>query len=139
MADSHLAVKKVSLSGVYEGWDDTCYAYVTPCNFETRIEALDLEKAEVSDADRFAFQTKLVEEHFVSGVCKAFDGAKFTKHTLTAEEATSLPDVSNKLAMFILGYDIDPKELSEALMKSELQTNDSPAIETPSSEASPKE
>jgi hypothetical protein len=135
-AKKYASVKRVSLAGLSEAWDDSCFAYVVPCNFKQRLASMELEKDEYTDDQRLDFQTKLVTEHFVSGRIKMFNGSDFEEADLTAEIAIEIPDVSNKLALFVLGYDVDPKDISAALLKSESPTNDEKATETPSSEDS---
>ena len=137
-SDGPQIVKRVSLEGIYEGWDDSCYALVRPCNFETRIAAADLEKENVPEADQVTFQTKLVVDHFVRATGVSYENGDFAKVELTAEKAAELPDVSNKLALYILGYDLDPKDLREAVANADVQNVDSTATKTSSSTDSPE-
>ena len=126
---TYASVKKVSLEGVSEGWDDSCFAYVTPANFAERKQAMSFKSDDPLADDSVTFQDKLVRDHFVSGTIKVFDGQTFTDAPLTAEDAAGLPDVSNKLTMFILGYDIDPKDLS-SLLASQLTTSTTSPTDT---------
>lgn len=133
----------MSLEGVSEGWDDSCFAYVTPATFAERKQAMSFKSDDPLADESVDFQATLVRDHFVSGTIKMFDGQTFTDAPLTTEDAVGLPDVSNKLTMFILGYDIDPKDLS-SLLASQLTTSttsptDTPTTATTSSEASQTE
>ena len=133
------AVKKVSLAGLYEGYDESCFAYVVPANFKVRFESVKLEDPEVKEDERERFQSEMIRNHFVSGVIKQFDGTDFTESKLTADIAIELPDVSNKLAMYVLGYDFDPKELMKAQSNGAEQSSENANSETPSStESSPE-
>lgn len=128
----YASVKRVSLAGVSEGWDETCYAYVIPANFKTRLAEAKLSEKS-TEAQRDDFQRKLITDHFVSGRIKFFDGEKFTEDDLTLDIATETVDVSNKLAMFVLGYDIDPKDFQKAQMTPDEPSSKSVSTETPSS------
>jgi len=144
MADQKLitSIKKVPLEGVSEGWDESCFAYVTPGTFKERLRSIELEKQDDQSAN-VTFQDDLLDAHFVSGTIKGFDGTGFVDMDLTVEDAKSLPDVSNKLTLYILGYDIDPKDLRSLLASQSNSTTSSPTdiphTETASSEGSTQE
>lgn len=135
-AAKHYAVKRVSLEGVMEGYDSSCFALVKPANFSVRLEEESLQSPDSTTAARVAFQEKLIKDHFISGSIKCYDGTNYADIELTSDIAIEIPDVSNKLAMFVLGYDVDPKDIERALMKPKEPMSDSKAIETISSEGS---
>lgn len=134
MAAPLVAIKKVSLNGIYDGWDESCFAIVRPCNFKVRIEATEVEGK--TETEQMEFQNKLVKEHFVSGKVMAYQEEKFAAVDLSADQAVDLPEVSNKLALFILGYDVDPKDLDEAVAQSVVPQSEPTDTETSSSEDS---
>jgi len=127
-------VKKISLAGLMEGWDDDCYAYVKPATFTDRKTFRDSTKT--SDDEAEAFQNKLVTDHFVSGKVRTLsaDGT-FELVDLTAEHL-NISVLNDKLALEIMGFEFDPKDLAGLPPLPTTPTNYRNTTETPSSETS---
>lgn len=127
-------VKKSSLAGLAEGWDETCFAYVKPATYEDRKKFRELIDSNDEGMD---FQRELVKAKFVKGVIKRYDLDKdaFVEAPMT-EEDLDINVVNDRLAMDIMGFDLDPKELAASLAAA--QSNAPTSTETPSSEDSPE-
>lgn len=133
-----LAVKRVSLEGVAEGWDEECYALVQMMTVEDRKVYKRAYK--MTDAKAEAYQTKVVAEKFVSGQVKEFDPEtkEFALVEMTAEHL-GIAEVEDCLFAGIVGLDISPKALKE--MISTIQASESATEKQSSStsgETSPK-
>lgn len=125
-------VKKVSLAGLMEGWDDDCYAYVRPATFEDRKGFRELSN--LSDDAATEWQSNLVSTHFVSGKVRALNSSDLFALVDMEPEHLTIGAVNDKLAMGIMGFDFDPKDLE--LAAAPASTTEPSTTETPSSETS---
>lgn len=147
----HPSVKKVSLETVSEGYDESCFAYVTPANYKEKAQHNDLVRRTIAgqkgdDAELQAsielesneLQADLIRAHFVSGSIKSFDGKDFSPAHLEVDTAIDVPAISDMLTMFILGYDIDPKVVSKAIQALQIEEKSAaPTTEGSSSSENP--
>lgn len=133
---SHTIVKRSSLEGLAEGWDESCYAYVKPATYEDRKKFLAL--LDDPDADSMGYQRDLVKRSFVSGKVKQLntETGEFELVDLTAEDL-EINLVNDRLALDIMGFDLDPKELAAQLSEN-VPPSATSNTETPSSTDSPK-
>lgn len=125
-------VKKVSLAGLMEGWDDDCYAYVRPATFEDRKGFRELSS--LSDDAATEWQSDLVSTHFVRGKVRALNGSDLFALVDMEPAHLSIGAVNDQLAMGIMGFDFDPKDLELAAAPS--SSSEPTSTETPSSETS---
>lgn len=129
-------VKKSSLAGLAEGWDESCYAYVKPATGEDRRvfrQAL-TDSQDTDNTEELAkIQDDMVLSHFVSGKVKLLnEDGKFELADMQKEHL-EVGLVSDRLAMDIMGFDLDPKEWAAVLKP---PSEDSNSTETQSSEDS---
>jgi hypothetical protein len=131
------SIKKVALQGLGHEWDETCYAYVIPANYEDNISVNELDTEKMSQRDQVDFQIAFVKRHFVSGKIKAFNGQDFELTDMTEDDAVASIPIADRLYAEIMGFDLDPKDLRKAVMENALQTPNESTTETSSSEISP--
>lgn len=133
-----MALKRVSLEGVAEGWDDECFALVQMMTVADRKIYKRANK--MTDAKAEAYQTKVVAEKFVSGQVKDYDPeTKTFVLTDMVAEHLGIAEVEDCLFAGIVGLDISPKALKE--MISTIQASESTTempLSTDSGETSPK-
>lgn len=127
---SHVVVKRSSLEGLAEGWDDTCYALVKPATYEDRQKFRELLD---KDGDSIDYQRQLVEAGFVSGKLKKYntDTGELELVDMTKEDL-DINLVNDRLALDIMGFDLDPKEWAAQVASTVPPSTDS-STEMPSS------
>lgn len=119
-----------------DGWDESCYAYIKPATYEDRKQFR--EASDVGPDELEEFQAQLVKSHFVSGYIMSFDPkAKDFQLVEMTEEDLSIGLINDRLAMDIMGFDLDPKEWADELEAAK-QTSEEASTKTPSSTDSPK-
>jgi hypothetical protein len=131
------SIKRSSLAGLSHEWDDDCYAYVIPANYEDNVAVNELDTAKMSQRDQVNFQLDFVKSHFVSGKIKAFNGETFELTDMTEEDAVASVAIADRLYADIMSFDLDPKDLRKAATDNALQTKSESPTETTSSEVSP--
>ncbi|MGB3684960.1 MAG: hypothetical protein WA991_03945 [Ornithinimicrobium sp.] len=133
---ANIIVKKSSLEDIMDGWDESCYAYIKPATYEDRKQFR--EASDVGPDELEEFQAQLVKSHFVSGYIMSFDPkAKDFQLVEMTEEDLSIGLINDRLAMDIMGFDLDPKEWADELEAAK-QTSEEASTKTPSSTDSPK-
>lgn len=135
----YASVKKSSLAGLSEEWDESCYAYVVPATYEDHYPLTDGTVSELSPKEQVEWQKNVVKSHFVSGKIKVFNGEAFELADMQKEDVAVSVAVLDKLYADIMGFDLDPKDLRKAVRESALLTIDENNTETTSSEESPTE
>jgi hypothetical protein len=130
------SIKKVSLAGLSHEWDESCYAYVIPANYEDNMEVNELITAKKNEREQIDYQTSFVKCHFVSGKIKAFNGADFELTDMTEEDTVASVAIADRLYSEIMGFDLDPKDLRKAVIENALQTKSESNTATTSSEDS---
>lgn len=135
----HASVKKVSLAGVSEAWDDECYAYMTPATYQDNAELNKLDFENMTEDEQVAFQLKFVREHFISGKIRVFNGTEFVLVDMRPEDTAASVAITDCLYAATMGFDLDPKDIRKAVLSNALQSNAENNTETTSSEESPLE
>lgn len=135
----YVAVKKSSLAGLSEQWDDDCFAYVQPATYADNVALGEMDFSKMKQSEQVQWQTKWVKDHFISGKIKVFNGTEFELVDMALEDIDASVAVNDKLYADIMGFDLDPKDLRKAARESALPTNEPSTTETTSSEASEQE
>ncbi|MDQ0825425.1 hypothetical protein QFZ60_001598 [Arthrobacter sp. B2I5] len=109
--------KRVSLAGVAEGWDESCYALVMPPSNEEYIDFTTTTAAEdMSNIDKFKWQIEFVKKHLVSGKVKVLDDSgNLVLDDLLTEDIDASKELADLLFIQSVGLDLDPKGLSTAM------------------------
>jgi hypothetical protein len=131
----YAAVKKVSLAGLSEQWDDECFAYVIPAVYADQQAILSEKLREKSDEEQIAYQVKYVKDRFISGKIKVFDGSDFTLADMTGDDTAASVAICDHLYSAINGFDLDPKDIRKAAEASALPKIDESSTEITSSES----
>lgn len=129
-------VKKVSLEGLSEGWDESCYAYVVPSSYLDQKELAEAKLETLSPTEQVEYQLKYVHDRFVSGKIRAFDGKDFVDIDMTAAHTAVSVEVTDRLYAEIMGLGLDPKDIRKVVQGNALQSDESTPTETSSSETS---
>lgn len=106
--------KRISLQGLSEEWDDTCYALVKPATYEDNILIETTDFSKDSKTKQVEFQRKFVQDRLVKGQIKVFDGEQYTAAKLLPEDVGASVELLDALFAGIIGLDTDPKALREA-------------------------
>jgi hypothetical protein len=131
------AVKKSSLAGLSEGWGDECYAIVRPATYSDMIALDGIDRTDKSAAAHF--QRELVRAHFVTGKIKLWSDKGQELVDMTVDDVDCSVAVLDKLFADIIGIDVDPKDLREAVAQGLMQESNGNSTGTQSStEASPE-
>lgn len=133
----YASVKKSSLAGLSEEWDESCFAYVQPATYDDQFPLTDGSIQKLTPKEQVEWQTEVVKSHFVSGKIKVFNGEAFELADMKEEDVTVSVAVLDKLYADIMGFELDPKDLRKAAMESALLTTNESNTETTSSEESP--
>jgi len=131
------SVKKVSLAGLSEEWDESCFAYVIPSSYDDQLALAELNTTEMTDAETTAYQLRFVREHFVSGKIKVFNGDSFVEEDMTPSDTAATIDITDRLYAEIMGIGLDPKEIRKVAERSTLQSTEESPTSSPSSETTP--
>lgn len=135
-------VKRVSLEGIFDGWDSECFALVRPASVQDKS---DFRKAARAVADSIAngkagdgdiesdMQQKMVDDHFVSGKVKGLNDSGEYELVDLAIDDLQLAEVSDHLYMKLLGIDLDPKDIAAVAAENLKLSGDEKPSETPSS------
>ncbi|MEU2203587.1 hypothetical protein AB0P19_06915 [Microbacterium oleivorans] len=129
-------VKKVSLAGLGEQWDDECYAYVVPATYQDQKDIAEKDFTGLSDAEQIDYQLSFVRARFVAGKIRVFNGSEFELEDMQPEHAEGSVELNDHLYAAIMGFDLDPKDIRKVATESALQTSDVKPTETTSSETS---
>lgn len=134
MTDNRIVVtKRVSLAGVSEGWDESCYALVKPATYDDNIVIEETDVSKLSRSEQVAVQEKFVQDHFIKGEVMLFDGEDFALGALTKNDVAASVDLLDALYMGILGIDSDPKDIRKAVEATTLHQIDTKPTQTQSS------
>jgi hypothetical protein len=130
--DRITAVKKSSLAGLSEGWGEECYAIVRPARYADMIALDGLDPTDKTAAAEH--QRDLVRKHFVAGKIKVWtDDGKQELLDMTVDDVECSVEVMDKLFADIIGIDVDPKDLREAVAQGLTQESNGNNTGTPSS------
>lgn len=127
-------VKKVSLAGLSEGWDESCFAYVVPTSYLDQKDVTESSIKSMTPGQQVEYQLQFVRDRFVSGKIKAFDGSEFVEIDMEPEHTTASVEVTDRLYAEIMGLGLDPKDIRKAVTENALQSGELKATETSSSE-----
>lgn len=133
MAEPLVGLKRISLAGQGEGNDEN-YALVVPASYDDLEATDDTDFASMSKREQIDWQLDFVRKHFVSGKIAAYNGSEFVTIDMTADHAVATRDLADYIYSEIMGLDVDPKVIREAVAANNLQTNDESVTETLSSE-----
>ena len=132
-------VKKVSLEGLSEGWDGSCFAYIIPATYQDQKDLSAADLTNKTKAEQVDYQLNFVRDHFVKGQIRVFNGEDFETADMTKEHTSASVEVTDHLYSAIMGFELDPKDIRKAAAQSALQANDETATATTSSETSVEE
>lgn len=134
-AKRYASVKKVSLAGLSEQWDEDCFAYVVPATYEDNKATMDRDFSSMTPQDQVDYQLKFVRDRFISGKIRTFDGAEFALVDMTPEDTGASIAINDHLYAEIMGLDLDPKAIRKEAQADSLQTTSESSTETSSSES----
>lgn len=134
-----VGVKRLSLAGLADEWDEECYALYIPASYEQMIEIDEIDASTLTKREQVKVQLDLVKAQFVAGKLKAFNPTteSYELSSMTVEDAVSSIPVADALYAAIVGFDMDPKAIRREVIKSALQTSGAKSTETTLSETSP--
>lgn len=112
--------KRVSLSGMSDGWGDDCYAIVTPASYQDYDELGNLDTSKLTRAEDIKLQMNIVKKHFVEGKLRPWGSDELV--AMQADDVYASVEIANRLYSEIMGLKLDPKDSTAA----------SPDVGTPS-------
>ena len=133
-----IGVRRVSLEGLGEEWGPECYALYLPATFGDKIKVMAIDVASMTSEQQVESQEKMIREHFIKAVGKAYVDGTFVECELTEDEAVTTPEVSNRLYIAIMGVDVDPKATRPTATLQETPIESEVSTETTSLETSAK-
>lgn len=114
MSERRVAIlKKVSLSGMADGWGDDCFVVVQPASYKQFKEYTQTNVEQMNEAQGIELITNLVQEQFVSGKLMIIgDDGKPVNADMEKGDLESLGiDMLNEIFTKIMGVNYDPKAL----------------------------
>jgi len=114
--------RRVSLDGISDGWDAACYAVITPASNDEYLEFMDLQDSTMTPQEKFKYQINFVKKHLVSGKVKILNDAnELVLDDLLEEDIDSSKELSDRLAIEVMGLNVDPKGLKTPTETSPIQ------------------
>lgn len=107
--------KRVSLEGLAEGWDDTCYALVTLATYAEFIgfTKLTVDNTAEGNVKLLEFQIDFVKKHLVTGTVKVVDDAgNFSLDAIKPEDIDASKELCDILFNAVTGVIEHPKATS---------------------------
>jgi hypothetical protein len=136
MSNRVAILKKVSLAGLAEGWDDQCFVVVRPASYKQFKEYIAAKPEDMDEAQGIELITHMVSEQFVSGKIMVLNADNQPElGDATKEDIENLSvEMLNALFTGIMGVNYDPKATPMDLKPSNPSSTSGDSTAEPSSE-----
>jgi hypothetical protein len=134
-------LKKISLAGLADNWDENSFIIAKPVSYKDYQEYTDLDVKAMDEKAGVKLMIDMVKSHFVSGKLPILaDSGEVTIEDAEKDDIENLGvEMLSKLFSEIMGVNYDPKAIQTAAQANKIASTSENSIETSSSETVPVE